>query len=651
MLKKLIKKTIATAERTVYRAVPPKQRDYLKNRLTDKQKQVIKKLFFSGKWQRREINAAKHRMNNLGFTEAGLEELKSLTSADDPYLSRLAKWELVQWYGNQYSQEEAAESLKIISELEEEEHDPVRKRQLGIMKAECLDLLGQIDEAKAVIERDLKEEVHPDLLLAGANLESSEKERLSWINRMYRELDLQPLRLSDDAEKPPYDRIGNRDSGPGEIERGEAEKVSVIMPVYNAEDVLHTSLCSILNQTWTNIELFVVDDCSSDETLSVARQFAEQDSRVNVIQADRNGGAYKARNLALSRVTGDFVTVHDADDWSHPQKFEKQVQHLIKHENVMGNTSQQARATNDLKFYRRGKPGIYIFSNMSSFMFRRKEVTEALGYWDTVRFAADSEFIRRIKKVFGERSVVEVPTGPLSFQRQTETSLTGNSAFGYHGFKMGARREYEEAHDFHHNKAGSSLYYSFPQHERPFAVPEPMWPEKEDKTDGYRMFDVVYAADFRKPEEQAERYVSEIRQLSSSGLKVGLVQLFTYDLDPGKVVSSEIRELLNRNEAYMVVYGESVTCRHLVIRDSEVLDVWQKYVPSIRSEEMTVVVEAEPEKASLQKRCEHADLYFGEKGTWMAGDDASLSPEDLPEGTDVSRDKWKVEALNVHEQG
>lgn len=58
---------------------------------------------------------------------------------------------------------------------------------------------------------------------------------------------------------------------------------------------------------------------------------------------------------------------------------------------LAANMSQQARATSELLFHRRGNPGHYVFDNMSSLMFRREPVLQKLGYWDSVRFGADSE--------------------------------------------------------------------------------------------------------------------------------------------------------------------------------------------------------------------------------------------------------------------
>src|SRR5699024_3450848 len=136
-------------------------------------------------------------------------------------------------------------------------------------------------------------------------------------------------------------------------------------------------------------------------------------------------GPYTARNIALQHATGDFVTVNDADDWSHEKKIEIQAKHLQENTRVIANTSSHARLTEDLLLYRRGTPGRYLFPNMSSIMFRRKAIEQKLGYWDSVRFAADGEFKRRLIRTFGKESYVDLETGPLSLPRQSVTSLTG----------------------------------------------------------------------------------------------------------------------------------------------------------------------------------------------------------------------------------
>src|SRR5699024_3730700 len=151
-----------------------------------------------------------------------------------------------------------------------------------------------------------------------------------------------------------------------------------------------------------------------------------------------NSGPYVARNIALKAAQGEFVTDNDADDWSHREKLAVQAAHLLESPQVIANTTELARLTSDFIFHRRVTRGKYIFSNMSSLLFRRKEVVERIGYWDEVRFAADGEFKRRLVQEFGKNAIVDLRTGPLSLPEQSRGSLTGSSAFGYAGFFMGA---------------------------------------------------------------------------------------------------------------------------------------------------------------------------------------------------------------------
>ena len=87
--------------------------------------------------------------------------------------------------------------------------------------------------------------------------------------------------------------------------------VSILIPCYNSEKWLAETLESALAQTWQNKEIIVVDDGSSDGSLSIAQKFSS--SKVAVI-SQKNRGASSARNLALGKAQGDFIQYLDADD-------------------------------------------------------------------------------------------------------------------------------------------------------------------------------------------------------------------------------------------------------------------------------------------------------------------------------------------------
>lgn len=101
--------------------------------------------------------------------------------------------------------------------------------------------------------------------------------------------------------------------------------VSVIMPAYNCEDFIDDSILSVLNQTYKNVELLVVDDQSTDGTAEHIQQFAQQDPRVKFIQLAKNSGAAVARNTAIEQAEGRYLAFLDSDDLWEPKKLEKQI--------------------------------------------------------------------------------------------------------------------------------------------------------------------------------------------------------------------------------------------------------------------------------------------------------------------------------------
>lgn len=636
--------------------------------LTPSQKQLIKKLIGFGKTQARwEVGKAKQRLYDLGFTERGLADLQEMYDQhDNPYLRKFAAWELMMWYANQYSPTGARQCLKVLSDAVKGEKDPNRLRKATVVSAECFDLLGKKEEAKRVVARALESDAHADLYLAAANLESSITERLKWINKAFRIHGISELSELNLGKGAPYDELVSatvKQKTPRN-HTNRQPKVSVIIPAYNAETVILTSLSSVLAQTWTNLEVLVVDDGSTDNTSDIVESVMAKDTRVRLIKAKCNRGAYVARNIGLKEATGDFVTVNDADDWSHPEKIERQVRHLIEHRSVIANSSEQARATEELRFCRRFNSDIYVQSNLSSLMFRREPVQESIGYWDSVRFGADSEFKRRIKKIFGEKAVVDLKTGPLSFQRQSENSLTSDSSFGYHGFKYGARKEYAEGHDRFHAQA-SRLYIDFPLKKRPFAVPEPMKPDREVHPTETRHFDVIIASDFRLPGGNTVSNVEEIKAQKRFGLRTGLIQMYRYDLRVDRKINPKIRRLLdedNGHQVQMLVHGEHVTCDVLIVRHPPVLQERQRYLPKVKAKQVNVIVNQPPlrdyskdgERLYDIERCTRfLQELVGQSGKWYPiGPQVRRALIDHHaselEAVDLASEDW-VNIIDVHE--
>ena len=92
-------------------------------------------------------------------------------------------------------------------------------------------------------------------------------------------------------------------------------KISVIVPAYNTGNKLRECVDSILNQSHKDLEVILVDDCSSDNTYSVMCEYQEKDSRVRVFKNAINSGAGHLRNVGLEEATGEYVTFVDSDDY------------------------------------------------------------------------------------------------------------------------------------------------------------------------------------------------------------------------------------------------------------------------------------------------------------------------------------------------
>lgn len=108
----------------------------------------------------------------------------------------------------------------------------------------------------------------------------------------------------------------------------ETALVSIITPSFNSEKFIVETIQSVQNQTYQNWEMIIVDDCSTDQTVSIIEQFVKNDNRIHLFQLDKNSGAGIARETALSNAKGDYIAFLDADDLWKPLKIEKQLQFL-----------------------------------------------------------------------------------------------------------------------------------------------------------------------------------------------------------------------------------------------------------------------------------------------------------------------------------
>jgi teichuronic acid biosynthesis glycosyltransferase TuaG len=102
--------------------------------------------------------------------------------------------------------------------------------------------------------------------------------------------------------------------------------VSVLIPSYNSALYLDESIESILNQTYANWELIITDDCSTDNSVEVAKKYSSKDERIKVVENKKNRGISGNMNEGLKHCKGKYIGILDADDWSYPYRLKEQVE-------------------------------------------------------------------------------------------------------------------------------------------------------------------------------------------------------------------------------------------------------------------------------------------------------------------------------------
>lgn len=107
--------------------------------------------------------------------------------------------------------------------------------------------------------------------------------------------------------------------------------VSVIMPCYNMEQFITDTIRSVISQTYTDWELLIVDDTSTDGTVALVQSFAEQDDRIRLSVNAEHAGIAPTRNRCIEKATGRYLAFLDADDVWHPDKLQQQLQFMQEH--------------------------------------------------------------------------------------------------------------------------------------------------------------------------------------------------------------------------------------------------------------------------------------------------------------------------------
>ncbi|WP_434687170.1 glycosyltransferase family 2 protein [Pseudanabaena minima] len=189
----------------------------------------------------------------------------------------------------------------------------------------------------------------------------------------------------------------------------ESVKVSVLLPVYNGGSTLPQAIASILSQDMSELELIIIDDCSTDNSASIIRQYADKDSRIIPIFHEVNIGLAKTLNEGLNLAKSDFVARMDQDDESLPHRLRIQLDYMLRHPDFavvgsyvyhMGAKQEFDRLVELPSDAEQIKQTLLQYNCMyhPSVMMRRNKILEIGGYQPEFKNAEDYDLWLRVSK-------------------------------------------------------------------------------------------------------------------------------------------------------------------------------------------------------------------------------------------------------------
>jgi len=191
-------------------------------------------------------------------------------------------------------------------------------------------------------------------------------------------------------------------------------KISVIMSVFNGEKYLREAIDSILGQTFTDFEFIIVNDGSTDNSLSIIKGYA--DKRIRLIDNEQNIGLTKSLNRAIKQARGEYIARQDADDISLPNRFEEQIKYFKKNPKVVLLGTGICRIDGNGKILGKtlaiAKPGKSLVKqnqfNHGSTMFKSGVIRELGGYNELFKYCQDYELWLRLAKYYEVRNLPQI---------------------------------------------------------------------------------------------------------------------------------------------------------------------------------------------------------------------------------------------------
>lgn len=576
-----------------------------------------------------------------GFSLQALADIDKYLNSDASSAEKTqCLWNVTRFFAAERNWEQAYNFLKKIRKYDKKFINQKRPR---LLEAEITAHLGNFEKSESLISYPINNgSTDGDYHCAMSNLiglqvqanqfsgTDPDAKRMEWINHIYSRHGLSHIELIDAAKGLVF---GNITSKAPVLTSSETKslKISILMPVYNAEDFIETSVKSMLAQTWGNVELVAVDDRSTDNSWEILQRLAQSDSRLTCYRNEQNMGAYPTRNFALSKATGDIITVHDSDDWSHPQMLETQLKAMLDNPEIKASFSSMTRVFPNMIFSLRPERNNmeYIHRSYPSLMIRRSDLN-MLSRWDPVVANADDEFVQRARGLWGKEALRDVlPDVPFSYFLKHEASLTSQKSTNLRSLTYGVRHEYSKQADFWRTHVlepaqaeGRTVEINRTDRKRPFPIPNILVPKPWK---GSSKYDVIIISDLTLlggTRRCNEGYIAAALKL---GMRVGLFHWPRYDLRLIDDIGKEYRELSYNENVDILTCEEEISCDLLLIHHPPILKYVPDVLPKISADHVAVLVNQLPKQLLSEgvkyyledDVVETCKQIFGKAPTWI----------------------------------
>lgn len=483
--------------------------------------------------------------------------------------------------------------------------------------AELRFLRGEWDEVASLLEseRELRELDHGYLQTDLVNpwTASPFAHPVGWSEGFARRFQAADLEVPtfDGEQAAPFDRVRCSSTS-----RAGGPLISVVMTTFEPDEAsLRTSVTSVLEQSWSDLELIVVDDHSSAERFELVEALADLDDRVRVLRMERNGGTYLARNAGIQAARGTFITGQDDDDWSHPRRLERQVEPLMTDPQLCATRSRSVTVLENLVAQRPGYPATR--PNASSLMFRRATALRLGGFLPSRR-GADSEFHHRLEAYSGTR--VLTLDDPLALVRIRADSLSrGDFRAGWH---HPARLTFRNAFERWHAVASPKELRVSPDRPAPIQIPARFQVNPEPLPD----LDVVLIGDWRQYGGPQKSMIEEIHALRRAGMSVGVLHLEAPRFMSRKdaPLCAPVQDLINAGVVRRCIADEPQRARLAVLRYPPILQFAPAEPLALAADRVAILANQAPSErdgtdirydvATCSDAAEHV---FGRRAVWV----------------------------------